>query len=110
MHVLTLLADFLGMVGGLFIAIVEVKVGAAFYLSTVQQSVHLNDVLHGLLKTPFFGFEIVMVGCYNGLNAAGGADGVGRATTVAVVVASIAVLMSDFFLTKLFIVLHLGFQ
>jgi len=108
--ILTLLADFLGMVGGLFIAVVEVNVGATFYLSTVQQSVHVNDVLHGLFKTPFFGFEIAMIGCYNGLNASGGADGVGRATTIAVVVASIAVLMSDFFLTKLFLVLPLGFQ
>src|SRR5512143_687709 len=108
--VLTLLADFLGMVGGLFIAVVEVKVGAAFYLSTVQQSVHLNDVLHGLCKTPFFGFEIAMIGCYNGLNASGGADGVGRATTIAVVVASIVVLMSAFFLTKIFLVLPLGLK
>ncbi len=108
--VLTLLADFLGMVGGLFIAVFEVKIGATFYLSTIQQSVHVNDVLHGLFKTPFFGFEIAMIGCYNGLNASGGADGVGRATTIAVVVASIAILMSDFFLTKLFLVLPLGLQ
>jgi phospholipid/cholesterol/gamma-HCH transport system permease protein len=108
--VLTLLADFLGTVGGLFIAVAEVKIGAAFYLSTVQQSVHLNDVLHGLLKTPFFGFEIAMIGCYNGLGASGGADGVGRATTIAVVVSSIVVLMSDFFLTKLFIILPLGLK
>src|SRR5659263_510580 len=75
--VLTLLADFRGMVGGLFIAVAEVHVGATFYLSTIQQSVHVNDVLHGLFKTPFFGFEIAMIGCYNGLNASGGADGVG---------------------------------
>ena len=108
--ILTLLADFLGMVGGLLISVVEVNIGASFYLSTVQQSVHVNDVLHGLFKTPFFGFEIAMIGCYNGLNATGGADGVGRATTIAVVVASIAVLMSDFFLTKIFLVLPLGFQ
>jgi phospholipid/cholesterol/gamma-HCH transport system permease protein len=108
--VLTLLADFLGMVGGLFIAVFEVKIGATFYLSTIQQSVHVNDVLHGLFKTPFFGFEIAMIGCYNGLNASGGADGVGRATTIAVVVASIAILMSDFFLTKLFLVLPLGLK
>ena len=59
-------------------------------------------------KTPFFGFEIALIGCYNGLNATGGADGVGRATTVAVVIASIVVLMSDFFLTKLFLIVPLG--
>ena len=64
--------------------------------------------LHGLCKTPFFGLEIALIGCYNGLNASGGADGVGRATTTAVVVSSIAVLVSDFFLTKLFISLPIG--
>jgi phospholipid/cholesterol/gamma-HCH transport system permease protein len=106
--VLTLLADFMGVVGGLFLAVVELKIGASFYLSTVSTSTHVNDILHGLFKTPFFGFEIGMIGCYNGLNATGGADGVGRATTVAVVIASIAVIMSDFFLTKLFVLLPLG--
>ena len=108
--VLTLLADFIGMVGGLFIAVVELKIGASFYLSTVSTSTHVNDILHGLCKTPFFGFEIGMIGCYNGLNATGGADGVGRATTIAVVIASIVVLMSDFFLTKIFLLLPLGLQ
>ncbi|HEY3350984.1 MAG TPA: ABC transporter permease [Thermoanaerobaculia bacterium] len=108
--VLTLLADFIGMVGGLFIAVVDLKIGASFYLSTVSQSVHVNDILHGLFKTPFFGFEIGIIGCYNGLNATGGADGVGRATTIAVVIAAIVVLMSDFFLTKLFLLLPLGLK
>jgi phospholipid/cholesterol/gamma-HCH transport system permease protein len=108
--VLTLLADFIGMVGGLFIAVVDLRIGASFYLSTVSQSVHVNDILHGLFKTPFFGFEIGIIGCYNGLNATGGADGVGRATTVAVVIAAIVVLMSDFFLTKLFLLLPLGLE
>jgi phospholipid/cholesterol/gamma-HCH transport system permease protein len=106
--VLTLLADFIGVLGGLFLAVVELKIGAAFYISTVQQATHVNDVLHGLFKTPFFGFEIAIIGCYNGLNATGGADGVGRATTIAVVIASIVVLMSDFFLTKIFMLLPLG--
>jgi len=105
---LTVLTDFLGMVGGLFIAVVEIHIGASFYLSTVMQSVHYNDILHGLAKTPFFGLEIALVGCYNGLNATGGADGVGRATTTAVVLASICVLASDFFLTKIFLSLPWG--
>ncbi len=105
---LTVLTDFLGMLGGLFIAVIELKIGASFYLSTVMQSVHYNDILHGLAKTPFFGFEIALIGCYNGLNATGGADGVGRATTTAVVLASICVLASDFFLTKIFLSLPWG--
>ncbi len=108
--VLTLLADFIGMMGGLFIAVAELKIGATFYLSTVAQSTGVNDILHGLCKTPFFGFEIGIIGCYNGLNATGGADGVGRATTTAVVIAAIVVLMSDFFLTKLFLLLPLGLK
>ena len=105
---LTVLTDFLGMVGGLFIAVAEIHIGASFYLSTVMQSLHYNDILHGLAKTPFFGFEIALIGCYNGLNATGGADGVGRATTTAVVLASICVLASDFFLTKIFLSLPWG--
>ncbi len=100
---LTVLTDFLGMVGGLFIAVAEIHIGASFYLSTVMQSLRYNDILHGLAKTPVFGFEIALIGCYNGLNATGGADGVGRATTTAVVLSSICVLASDFFLTKIFL-------
>ena len=105
---LTIMTDFLGVVGGLFIAVVEVKIGASFYLSTVMQTLKSNDILHGLCKTPFFGFEIAMIGCYNGLNATGGADGVGRATTISVVIASISVLATDFFLTKIFLSLPWG--
>jgi len=105
---LTIMTDFLGVVGGLFIAVVEVKIGASFYLTTVLQTLKSNDILHGLCKTPFFGFAIAMIGCYNGLNASGGADGVGRATTIAVVVSSISVLAADFFLTKIFLSLPWG--
>jgi phospholipid/cholesterol/gamma-HCH transport system permease protein len=106
--VLTLLADFLGMLGGLVIAVFEAKIGASFYISTTLQSLTPGDILHGLFKTPFFGFEIALIGCYNGLGATGGADGVGRATTTAVVVSSITVLATDFFLTKLFLSLPFG--
>jgi phospholipid/cholesterol/gamma-HCH transport system permease protein len=106
--VLTMLTDFLGMLGGLFIAVFEIKIGAGFYLSTVMQTLKYNDILHGLCKTPVFGFEIAMIGCYNGLGATGGADGVGRATTTAVVLSSITVLATDFFLTKIFLSLPWG--
>jgi phospholipid/cholesterol/gamma-HCH transport system permease protein len=106
--VLTLLADFLGIFGGLFIAVFEIKIGAGFYISTILSSLHYNDLMHGLAKTPFFGLEIALIGCYNGLTASGGADGVGRATTTAVVLSSITVLVTDFFLTKLFLILPLG--
>ncbi len=106
--VLTLLAVFHGVFGGLLIAVLEIKIGAGFYLSTTLQALKYNDILHGLCKTPFFGLEIALIGCYNGLNASGGADGVGRATTATVVLASITVLITDFFLSKLFISLPIG--
>ncbi len=106
--VLTLIAIFHGLLGGLLIAVFELKIGASFYLSTTLQALSFDDLMHGLCKTPFFGLEIALIGCYNGLSATGGADGVGRATTVAVVVSSITVLITDFFLTKLFIALPIG--
>jgi conserved hypothetical integral membrane protein len=106
--VLTLIAIFHGMLGGLVIAVFELRIGASFYLSTTLQALSFNDLMHGLCKTPFFGLEIALIGCYNGLSATGGADGVGRATTVAVVVASITILITDFFLSKLFIALPIG--
>ena len=106
--VLTLIAIFHGMLGGLLIAVFELRTGAGFYLSTTLQALTFNDLMHGLCKTPFFGLEIALIGCYNGLSATGGADGVGRATTIAVVVSSITVLITDFFLTKLFIALPIG--
>ncbi|MGB5479054.1 MAG: ABC transporter permease, partial [Thermoanaerobaculia bacterium] len=65
----------------------------------------LEDIFSGIGKSFFFAFWITIVGCYNGLTARGGADGVGRATTNTVVVAAILVLVTDFFLTKLFHVL-----
>jgi phospholipid/cholesterol/gamma-HCH transport system permease protein len=106
--VLTVLADFLGILGGLGIAVLDAKIGAGFYLTTTFQSLHSNDLLHGLCKAPIFGFEIAAIGCYCGLGASGGADGVGRATTTSVVLSSITILVSDFFLSKLFLSLPWG--
>lgn len=102
--VLTVLADFLGIMGGLFIAVYELKMSAFFYLNHLITSVTFADIFSGIGKTAFFGLFISSIGCYNGLGAKGGADGVGRATTRTVVAASISVLISDFFLTKLFLV------
>ncbi|MEM7482863.1 MAG: ABC transporter permease [Acidobacteriota bacterium] len=99
---LTILGDALGIFGGLAIAIYELDVAPGLYMNDVLDSLTLNDVFSGVGKTFFFGYFIAIIGCYNGLNAAGGADGVGRATTNTVVYASISILVSDFFLTKMF--------
>ncbi len=102
---LTVLGDFLGVFGGLLIAVFQLDVTAGFYLNDVLAALTLQDVLSGVGKSFFFAYFIAIVGCYNGLTASGGADGVGRATTNTVVQASILILVSDFFLTKLFYLL-----
>lgn len=102
---LTAIGDFLGVMGGLFISVYQLNLPAGFYINDVLGSVTLQDISSGLGKSYFFATFITIIGCYNGLTARGGADGVGRATTNTVVMASIMVLVSDFFLTKLFFTL-----
>lgn len=102
---LTLIGDFLGILGGLVVAIFQLDLAPGLYLNDVLASLTLADVGSGVGKSFFFAYFITIVGCYNGLTASGGADGVGRATTNTVVTASILVLISDFFLTKLFYIL-----
>jgi phospholipid/cholesterol/gamma-HCH transport system permease protein len=97
---LTVLANGLGILGGLVIAGQE-GIGANFYYQSVINVVTLSDLINGLIKTVVFGWTISMVACFQGLNTTGGTVGVGRATTRTVVISSIAVLVSDFFLTKL---------
>ena len=89
---------------GLVIAVFQLRLTAGFYLNDVLGALTLQDVFSGLGKSVFFAHFVTVIGCYNGLNVRGGADGVGRATTDTVVMASIMVLVADFFLTKLFFI------
>jgi phospholipid/cholesterol/gamma-HCH transport system permease protein len=102
---LTIIGDFLGVLGGLIVATFTLDLAPGLYLNDVFGSLTLGDVGSGIAKSFFFAYFIAIVGCYNGLNTKGGADGVGRATTNTVVLAAILVLVSDFFLTKLFYIL-----
>ncbi|HEX2252049.1 MAG TPA: ABC transporter permease [Thermoanaerobaculia bacterium] len=102
---LTVLGDFLGILGGMIVAVLQLELTAGLYFNDVVESLTIADVCSGIGKSIFFGYFIAIVGCYNGLHAEGGADGVGRATTNTVVLAAILVLVSDFFLTKLFYVI-----
>jgi phospholipid/cholesterol/gamma-HCH transport system permease protein len=99
---LTIIGDFLGILGGLIIATFTLNLAPGLYLNDVFDSLTFGDVGSGIAKSFFFAYFIAIVGCYNGLTTQGGADGVGRATTNTVVLAAILVLVSDFFLTKLF--------
>ena len=102
---LTAMANVLGIFGGMLIAVSQFGITANFYMENVVWAVTLQDVLSGLVKTFAFGWIIAMVGCFMGFETTGGTVGVGRATTTAVVVASITVLVTDFFLTKLLLAL-----
>jgi phospholipid/cholesterol/gamma-HCH transport system permease protein len=103
MPLLTTLACFIGIIGGLIIAVGSLHLSSNFYIRSVIETVKYNDLASGIGKTFFFGFAIGLIACYNGLTTTGGADGVGRSTTATVVTASITVLILDFFLTKLFL-------
>jgi len=102
---LTILGDAIGIGGGLLVAVVQLKVAAATYNHNILTNLTISDLVSGIGKSFFFAYFIAIVGCYNGLHTTGGADGVGRATTNTVVTAAIMVLVSDYFLTKLFILL-----
>lgn len=102
---LTAVADFVGIFGGLVVSMVDIGMTFTTYIYQVQRAVTLSDFFGGIFKSVFFGFFISLIGCYNGLKVEGGAEGVGKATTRSVVASSICVMISDFFLTKLLIIL-----
>jgi phospholipid/cholesterol/gamma-HCH transport system permease protein len=103
--VLTIIADAVGIVGGWIIAVAQLRVASSLYWSSILEGVYMDDLWQGLIKPFFLGFVIVTIGCHVGLRARGGTQGVGRATTNAVVASSVAVIAVDFFLTRLLITL-----
>jgi phospholipid/cholesterol/gamma-HCH transport system permease protein len=98
---LTIISDLLGMIGGGAVARGLLGMDSHQYWSTAWQILTFQDVFMGLLKPLLFGFIISTVGCYYGITARGGTQGVGRATTQAVVASSVFILLVDFFTTKL---------
>ncbi len=103
--VLTILADTVGLFGGLIMSVVEVGQTRTYYLTHVYSALTVRDIMSGVGKSFFFAFFIGTIACYNGMHARGGADGVGKATTNTVVLSSISVIISDFFLTKMFLLM-----
>jgi phospholipid/cholesterol/gamma-HCH transport system permease protein len=97
---LTILSDLVGLAGGLFVSKLLLNLDARQYWSNAWQSLVFADVFMGLIKPVLFGFIIATVGCYYGLSARGGTQGVGRATTQAVVTASVLLIVVDFFVTQ----------
>ena len=103
--VLTVIADAVGIVGGWLVAVYELRISSSLYWSSVVDGLYFADVWLGLIKPFCLGFVIVTIGCYVGLSARGGTQGVGRATTNAVVASSVAVIAVDFFVTRVLIAL-----
>jgi phospholipid/cholesterol/gamma-HCH transport system permease protein len=103
--ILTVVADFVGILGGWIIAVTQMRVASSVYWSSVLEALYPQDPWMGLIKPFFLGFVIVSIGCHVGLRTRGGTQGVGRSTTNAVVAASVALLAVDFFVTRLLITL-----
>ncbi|MBZ5560987.1 MAG: ABC transporter permease [Acidobacteriia bacterium] len=100
---LTILADFCGMVGGFLISFYTVRLSSDAYWKSVYHALTFQDITQGLIKPFFFAVTISLVGCYCGLHTTGGTEGVGRSTTQAMVVSSVLILLLDFFITKFLI-------
>ncbi|MDE3105784.1 MAG: ABC transporter permease [Acidobacteriota bacterium] len=100
---LTILADAFGIGGGALVSIGLLGLNSSAYFHTTYQALYYADIVQGLVKPLFSGFIIATVGCYFGLNTKGGTQGVGRATTQAVVVASVFIIVVDLLVTRLMI-------
>ena len=98
---LVVLADALGILGGYVVSVPLMGANPVSYVHASFQFMDLKDLFSGLIKAAVFGFLIATIGCQQGFYTTGGAEGVGRSTTKAVVLASIAILISDFFLTRI---------
>jgi phospholipid/cholesterol/gamma-HCH transport system permease protein len=100
---LTVVSTGVGMVGAWIVTVTELKVASSVYWNSVVVGLFIQDVWMGLIKPFFIGFAIASIGCHVGLRTRGGTQGVGRATTNAVVASSVAVIAVDFLVTKLLI-------
>ena len=103
MFFLTIISDLVGLVGGWIISVAMLGLNSYQYWNSAYQVLKYNDVITGLAKPLVFGFIIATVGCYYGMTTKGGTQGVGRATTQAVVASSVLILATDAILTQLFI-------
>jgi phospholipid/cholesterol/gamma-HCH transport system permease protein len=99
--VMTILSDIVGIYGGFFVSVNVLNANKTIYLKRTWDYLEFNDLYSGLFKAAVFGLIIALIGCYKGFYTRGGAEGVGQATTGSVVVASMMILISDYFLTAI---------
>jgi phospholipid/cholesterol/gamma-HCH transport system permease protein len=100
--VLTVFADIIGMLGGYVICVYKLFISPTLYFTMIAEALTVKDIVTGLIKTVFFGGIIAIVGCHQGLRVESGAEGVGRSTTISVVISFILIVIADCFFTTLF--------
>lgn len=100
--ILTLYSDIIGILGGYLICVFRLNISSSMYLNITFDALLLKDLFTGLVKALFFGMIIAFVGCYEGFNVEGGAEGVGKATRNSVVTTFILIIAADCFFTALF--------
>lgn len=102
--ILTLFADYIAMFGAMLISARELNINPEFFFTKAIDTLRMADLLTGMFKTVVFAFFIAITACWKGLNTEGGTQGVGNTTTWVVVTSSIFIMISDFFMTKFFII------
>lgn len=106
--ILTAISDFIGIMGGYIVCRYRLNIPPSVYWEDLFTNMQYDDVLHGLIKSVAFAAIIVIVSCYKGFVCEGGAEGVGRATTSAVVYSMVLVLVGDYFMSNLLISIGIG--
>ena len=98
---LTIISDFICIVGGYLVGVKLLGINEGSFMNKIERTLDLADIYNGLVKAAVFGLILSVISCYKGYNTQGGAEGVGRATTEAVVLSSVTILISDYVLSSL---------
>ncbi len=104
---LTIYSNFLGVFGGYLVATLKFSIPSPVYLDDIY-ALQIREVMHGLVKSVVFALIVVSVSCYKGLTTSGGAEGVGKSTTSAVVISMVSILIGDYFLSAVLVALRIG--
>jgi len=98
---LTAINILVGILGGYFVGVILLHINSGVFINKMTNMVEMADLVQGLVKSVFFGLILTLIGCYKGYNTSGGAEGVGRATTEAVVLSSVSILIGTYVITSL---------
>jgi len=106
--ILTVAADIIGVIGGMLVTVYKWGVPSTVYWDDIFNYMDVSDFMHGLIKSVAFALIIVSISCYKGFSCEGGAEGVGKSTTSAVMISMVMILVSDYFITSLLVAVGIG--